>query len=120
MQLFPLSYLGCGVEFMGKESSLPRREEVLRKMYRMGQARVNDVVRLAYLTQEQADQIGSLDLRALKEFKRSSTGSVEIRLVDRVEVLEKVMALLDHEGQMSGSSFLQAMQDMGQEDGWNN
>ena len=39
---------------MGKQSSLPGREEVLRKMYSLAGVRFNDVVRLAFLTQEQA------------------------------------------------------------------
>lgn len=80
---------------MGKQSNPPRREDILRQMCRIAGARFNDPVRLAYLTQEQTEEIEKLDLTALKEFKRSANGAVEVKLTDRVEVLEKVLEMLD-------------------------
>lgn len=81
----------------------------------IAQAAANDPVRLAYLTEEQADEIGKLDLTALTEFKRSANGAVEIKLTDRLEVLEKVMALLNANGQSQGEQFLQALAQQAQE-----
>lgn len=100
---------------MGKRSRTPCREEILQKMCCIAQAAANDPVRLAYLTEEQADEIGKLDLTALTEFKRSANGAVEIKLTDRLEVLEKVMALLNANGQSQGEQFLQALAQQAQE-----
>jgi hypothetical protein len=80
----------------------------------IARVRFNDVVRLAYLTEEQADQIDALDLTALREFKRSSSGAVEIKLTDRVEVLEKVMQLMNEGELPRGEQFLQALVGQGQ------
>ena len=102
---------------MGKRSTSPSREQILQQMCDIARVRVNDVVRLAYLTEEQADQIDGLDLTALREFKRSPSGTVEIKLADRVEVLEKVMELMS-EGELSrGEQFLQAFVEQGRKDG---
>lgn len=81
----------------------------------IAQAAANDPVRLAYLTEEQADEIGKLDLTALTEFKRSANGAVEIKLTDRLEVLEKVMQLLNADGQSQAEQFLQALAQQAQE-----
>ena len=81
----------------------------------IAQATANDPVRLAYLTEEQADEIGKLDLTALTEFKRSANGAVEIKLTDRLEVLEKVMQLLNADGQSQAEQFLQALAQQAQE-----
>lgn len=101
---------------MGKKSRAPRREEILQEMCALAGGRVNDAVRLAYLAQEQADQIGQLDLMALKEFKRSPAGAVELKLTDRMEVLVKVLELLDREDQETGAGFLRALEQAGRDE----
>lgn len=89
----------------------------MQQMCDIARVRFNDVVRLAYLTEEQADRIDTLDLTALREFKRSSSGAVEIKLTDRVEVLEKVMQLMKSDEQPQGEQFLQAFVNQGQRGG---
>ena len=86
-------------------------------MCSIAEVKFNDAVRLAYLTEEQADEIARLDLTALTEFKRSPSGAVELKLADRVEVLEKVLELLDRREDEQGSNFLQALVEQGQEGG---
>lgn len=102
---------------MGKRSTLPSREKILRQMCDIARVRFNDVVRLAYLTEEQADRIDTLDLTALREFKRNSSGTVEIKLTDRVEVLEKVMQLMNADELSRGERFLQAFVEQGRKGG---
>ena len=102
---------------MGKRSTPPSREKILQQMCDIARVRFNDVVRLAYLTEEQADQIDGLDLTALREFKRSPSGAVEIKLADRVEVLEKVMELMSEGELPRGEQFLQAFVEQGQKGG---
>ena len=58
------------------------RARLLRRMERLAGCRVNDAVKLAFL-----------DLGALKEFKRSGNGAVELKLVDRAAVLERLVEL---------------------------
>ena len=102
---------------MGKRSRAPDRNDILQKMCDMAQVKFNDAVRLAYLTGEQADEIDHLDLTALTEFKRNSSGTVEIKLADRLAVLEKVLELLAEENRSQGEQFLQAFVEQGQEGG---
>ena len=66
------------------------RARLLRRMERLAGCRVNDAVKLAFLDGEQLGEIDGLDLGALKEFKRSGNGAVELKLVDRAAVLERL------------------------------
>ena len=69
------------------------REDVLRRLERLADQRANDAVKLAFLDEGQLEKIDGLELGALKEFKRSGNGAVELKLVDRVAVLEKLVEL---------------------------
>ena len=78
------------------------RQQVLREMMDLAMGRANDAVKLAYLDQD------GLDLRCLTEFKRSSNGAVEVKLTDRVAVLEKLLEQQKAEEDGLGA-FLEAM-----------
>ena len=69
------------------------RARLLRRMERLAGCRVNDAVKLAFLDGEQLGEIDGLDLGALKDFKRSGNGAVELKLVDRAALLEKLVEL---------------------------
>ena len=90
------------------------RKEALRALKRLAEGRPNDVVKLAYLSEEQMAEIDGLDLTALVEFKRHGNGAVELKRVDRAAVLERILEL---EGGSGGAeSFLKALaQPEGQE-----
>ena len=47
------------------------RRAVLEQMMALAAGAANDVVKLAYLTQEQTQEIDTLDLGCLTEFKRT-------------------------------------------------
>ena len=87
---------------MGEEGITVRRkigmDDVLKNMERLAGGRVNDAVKLAFLDAEQLGEIDRLDLGALTEFKRSSNGTVEVKLTDRLEVLERLAVLLRDRG----------------------
>ena len=74
----------------------------------LAMGRANDAVKLAYLDQDGLSQIDGLDLRCLTEFKRSSNGAVEVKLTDRVAVLEKLLEQQKAEEDGLGA-FLEAM-----------
>ncbi|MEG1430327.1 MAG: XRE family transcriptional regulator, partial [Oscillospiraceae bacterium] len=57
-------------------------------------------------------ELEGLDLTALSEFKRNSAGSVEMKLVDRVAVLEKLLELQGADG-AGAEAFLKALEGEG-------
>lgn len=72
-----------------------QRERLLCEMQKLICAKVNDGVKLAYLSEEQMDLIDGLDLTALTEFKRSSNGVVEVKFNDRMKAMEQLLALTE-------------------------
>ena len=72
-----------------------RREDVLRRLAELAFGQPNDCVRLAL---EELPDLKGLDLSLLSEIKRSDKGMVEIRLVDRVKVLERLAQAMEDEG----------------------
>ena len=85
------------------------RETVLQKMMELAAGAANDAVKLAYLTGEDREQISELDLGALTEFKRSSNGTVEVKLADRAAVLGRLLEQLKEEENAAPAAFLQAL-----------
>ena len=76
-----------------------RREDVLRRLAELAFGQPNDCVRLAL---EELPDLKGLDLSLLSEIKRSDKGMVEIRLIDRVKVLERLAQALEEEGDGMG------------------
>lgn len=63
-----------------KRAKQVNRQEVLRQMMELAAGQANDAVRLAYLTEEEQETIGGLNLTCLTEFKRNANGTVEVKL----------------------------------------
>lgn len=78
-------------EVQGMEQS--GRAAAARALRRLAKGRPNDAVKLAYLTEEQLEEIDRMDLTALVEFKRHGNGAVEVKLVDRAAILERLLEL---------------------------
>ena len=76
-----------------------RREDVLRRLAELAFGQPNDCVRLAL---EELPDLKGLDLSLLSEIKRSDKGMVEIRLSDRVKVLERLAQAMEEEGDGMG------------------
>ena len=83
-----------------------RRQDVTRRLAELAFGRVNDCVRLAL---EDAPELDALDLSLLSEVKRTEKGLVEIKMIDRLQVL-KQLAEAAGEGGSGMESFLQALQ----------
>ena len=85
--------MGCEVKsgMEERQTKSAERKEACRRLKQLAAARGNDAVKLAFLQPEQWQEIDGMDLTALKEFKRSPNGVVEIKLLDRVEALQKLM-----------------------------
>ena len=82
------------------------RNDVVRLLGDLAYGKVNDCVKL--VLQEQED-LGGLDLSLLTEVKRSDKGTVEVKLVDRLQVL-KLLAELAGEEKVDIEDVLRAMQ----------
>lgn len=64
-----------------------KREDVVRRLAELAFGRANDCVRLVL---EESPDLEALDLSLLREVKRNEKGTVEIRLVDQLEVLQQL------------------------------
>ena len=83
-----------------------RREDVARRLAELAFGKVNDCVRLVL---ENDPEVGKLDLGQLCEIKRNEKGTVEIKLIDRIQALEQLAAVAG-EDKSELSDFLKAMQ----------
>ena len=82
------------------------RQDVIRRLAELAFGKVNDCVRLVL---EENPDLDELDLSLLSEVKRSDKGSVEVRLIDRLRVLEQLTQMTG-ESRTDMDAFLQALQ----------
>ena len=82
------------------------RQDVIRRLSELAFGSANDCVRL--VLEEQPDLKG-LDLSLVSEIRRSDKGGVEVKLLDRLRVLEQLTRLTG-EGGTDVDAFLQALQ----------
>ena len=88
-----------------------RREDVTRRLAELAFGKANDCVRLAL---EDTPRLDRLDLSLLSEVKRNDKGTVEIKLIDRLQALEQLAAAAETE-QTDMEDFLKALQGGGEE-----
>ena len=65
-----------------------RREDVTRRLAELAFGKANDCVRLAL---EDEPRLDKLDLSLLSEVKRNDKGTVEVKLIDRIRALERLL-----------------------------
>ena len=82
------------------------RSDVTRQLAELAFGKANDCVRLAL---EDDPNLGRLDLSLLSEVKRNDKGTVEIKLIDRLRVLEQ-LAQVAGEDTQDLEAFLLALQ----------
>lgn len=83
-----------------------RREDVARRLAELAFGRANDCVRLVL---EESPPVDKLDLSSLCEVRRSEKGAVEVKLVDRLQALDQLLALAGENGEAL-EEFLTALQ----------
>lgn len=83
-----------------------RKRDVTRRLAELAFGKANDCVKLAL---EEAPCLDKLDLSLLSEVKRNEKGTVEIRLIDRLQALEQLAAVAEEE-RSEMDAFLQALQ----------
>lgn len=73
-----------------------KRQSVLERLAEIAFGSSNDIVKLAFVGSEQESELlDSLDLTLLSEIKHSQNGSVEVKLIDRLKVIELLLRELD-------------------------
>lgn len=98
---------------MKKANRLPGREQIIKRMWQLANVGVGDAVRLACFPPEEWCGLDKLELDALTEFKRGSSGVVELKFVDKARLLERLLDAVDHSGEEQVDRFLQAMEEQG-------
>ena len=86
-------------------------EKIRQQLRKMAFGKPNECVKLAMC--EDVD-IEKLDLSMLTEIKRSEKGTVEIKLIDRLQALEQLATVADGE-RTDMDDFLKALQGGGEE-----
>lgn len=81
------------------------RRDVLRRLTQLAFGRANDCVRLALETVPDVDK---LELSLLSEVKRNEKGTVEVKLVDRVEALEQLLSAVSDDTTVADAFFAAA------------
>ena len=103
---------------MKKHESRLSRDILLEQMRRLACAKVNDAVKLAYLSGEALEAIDGLDLTAMTEFKRAGNGAVEIKFTDRLKALEKLMELIRENRETEAEELLRTLGGTAEEPEW--
>lgn len=93
---------------MAMVSAEERRRELLERLRRLADRRVNDAVKLAFLREETAQELDRLDLSGLVELKRSEKG-FEAKFVDPLRVLEMMQALTQRDSEQEAEAFFEAL-----------
>lgn len=93
---------------------LPSREQILKRMWKLANAGVEDAVKLACFPQEEWGGLDGLELDALTEFKRGANGVIELKFADRAKLLERLLDAADHSGEEQVDRFLRAMEERGE------
>lgn len=75
---------------MKKKAESAKADELLKKL---AASSPNDAVKLLFLEQEDLDCLDKLDLALIKEIKRAANGTIELKLIDRLEIIKQLAEL---------------------------
>lgn len=93
-----------GEEVISKVSGKPKKKDVIRELCKLAFGRTNDAVKLVFTCEDGMDAVDGLDLSLLSEVKRGSGGSIEIKLINRLEALSLLTKLLEPAQEAGGES----------------
>lgn len=67
--------------------------DVIKRIGALAFGKANDAVELVFLDPQDKEQIKKLDLSMVSEIKRGANGAVEVKLLDRIALLELLASL---------------------------
>lgn len=106
---FPVAARRLGMEREEKRLEELGQDELLEELRRLAAWRNNDVVKLAFLDGEAADQVDALDLSGVVELKRNANGTFEAKFVDKVRVLTMIRELMEERRDGELEAFLDGL-----------
>ncbi|MBQ6539812.1 MAG: XRE family transcriptional regulator [Oscillospiraceae bacterium] len=86
-----------------------KRKGVLERLEQIAFGSSNDVVKLAFTDEESEGDLDSLDLTLLSEIKRTNNGTVEVKLIDRLKMIELLLRELEEPQVMQRSKGAEAL-----------
>lgn len=75
---------------MKKKAESVKADELLKKL---AASSPNDAVKLLFLEEDELDRLDMLDLGLIKEIKRAANGAIELKLIDRLEIIRQLAEL---------------------------
>ena len=75
---------------MKKKAESVKADALLKKL---AASSPNDAVKLLFLEQDDLDRLDALDLGLIKEIKRAANGAIELKLIDRLEIIRQLAEL---------------------------
>ena len=85
------------------------RQELIAYLRKLAKWKNNDVVKLAFLDQDQVSEVDKLDLNGVVELRRNANGTFEAKFVDKVRVLAMLRELLDQRRDDQLEGFLDSL-----------
>ena len=85
------------------------RQRLLAELRKLAEWKNNDVVKLAFLSGEDAEQVDGLDLSGVVELKRNANGTFEAKFVDKVRVLAMLRELMEQRRDGELKDFLDGL-----------
>ena len=92
-----------------KSARQKARQELVGQLRKLVKWKNNDVVKLAFLEGEEAEQVDGLDLSGVVELRRNANGTFEAKFVDKVRVLAMLRELLDENRDGALGDFLDGL-----------
>lgn len=96
------------------------REKIMERLSKIAFGKSNDIVKLVFLDPEKQPEIlEELDLTMLSEIKRTSGGAVEIKLVNRLDIIKLLLGEIEpaERENMEAARFFQAINDAAKKEG---
>lgn len=73
---------------------IPKSEDVILALRKMAFGKANDAVKLIFAEEGGAAAVDGLDLTLLSEVKRGSNGTIEVKLINRLEAAALLAKLI--------------------------
>ena len=87
-----------------------KKKDIVKRLGEIALGRANDVIKLAFMDPGDAGfEIDGLDLTMLAEIRRSANGSVELKLISRLEALKTMLEAVEGEPGEESAAFLAAL-----------